>query len=172
MAGYSDEDTSIEGGNHVSLEISPELKDQIKKKLIEKYFQELPEHSHTRESLITYVKYMIKNIQLEKMTQMGDSVESKLLMDWVLENEPLILIEISKFWLYNSFSLSLDDYQDELSFILKTFESNFNLIIYSVESLQSWINILTSLPCYPQDQSILNEHILFILSKIPTNLIS
>jgi hypothetical protein len=60
MAGYSDEDTSIEG--HGAVEISPELKDQIKKKLIEKYFQELPEHSHTRESLITYVKYMIKNI--------------------------------------------------------------------------------------------------------------
>ena len=169
MAGYSDEDTSIEG--HGAVEISPELKDQIKKKLIEKYFQELPEHSHTRESLITYVKYMIKNIQLEKMTQMGDSVESKLLMDWVLENEPLILIEVSKFWLYNSFSLSIDDYQDELSFILKTFESNFNLMIFSVESLLSGLNLLSSLPCYPEDQTILNEHILFILSKIPTNLI-
>ena len=30
MAGYSDEDTSIEG--HGAVEISPELKDQIKKK--------------------------------------------------------------------------------------------------------------------------------------------
>ena len=69
------------------------------------------------------------------MTKMGDSVESKLLMDWVLENEPLILIEISKFWLYHSFSLSPDSYQDEVSFILKTFESNFNLMIYSVDSL-------------------------------------
>jgi hypothetical protein len=102
---------------------------------------------------------------------MGDSVESTLLMDWVLENEPLILIEISKFWLYNSFSLSLDDYQGELSFILKTFESNFNLMIFSAESLLSWLNLLSSLPCYPEDQTILNEHILFILSKIPTNLI-
>ena len=105
------------------------------------------------------------------MTQMGDSVESTLLMDWVLENEPLILIEISKFWLYNSFSLSLHDYQGELSFILKTFESNFNLMIFSAESLLSWLNLLSSLPCYPEDQTILNEHILFILSKIPTNLI-
>jgi hypothetical protein len=78
---------------------------------------------------------MIKNIQLEKMTKMGDSVESKLLMDWVLENEPLILIEISKFWLYHSFSLSPEDYQQELSFILKTLESNFNLMIYSVDNL-------------------------------------
>ena len=69
------------------------------------------------------------------MTKMGDSVESKLLMDWVLENEPLILIEISKFWLYHSFSLGPDSYQDEVSFILKTFESNFNLMIFSVDSL-------------------------------------
>lgn len=39
MAGYSDEDTSIEGNSgHLAVEISPELKDQIKRKLIEKYF--------------------------------------------------------------------------------------------------------------------------------------
>lgn len=80
---------------------------------------------------------------------MGDSVESQLLIDWILENEPLILIEISKFWLYHSFSLSTQDYYHELIFILKTFESNFNLIIYSVESFNSWLDLLQSLPCYP-----------------------
>lgn len=95
---------------------------------------------------------MIKNIQLEKMTKMGDSVESQLLMDWILENEPLIMIEVSKFWLYNSFSLNPKEYQQELTFILRqTFESNFNLLIYSLESFNSWLELLLSLPCYPQD---------------------
>lgn len=42
--------------------ISDEVKLQIKRKLIEKYFSELPEHTQTKENLINYVKYMIKNI--------------------------------------------------------------------------------------------------------------
>jgi len=90
-------------------DISQEQKYQIKKKLIEKYFSDLPEHEHTRESMITYVKYMIKNIQLEKMTNANQSLDSQLMMDWILENEPLILVEVSKFWLFNSFSLSPAD---------------------------------------------------------------
>ena len=47
---------------------------------------------------------------MEKMTKFEDSVESQILMDWVLENEPMILIDISKFWLYNSFSLNPLEY--------------------------------------------------------------
>jgi hypothetical protein len=38
--------------------------------------------------------------------QQDDTLEENVLMEWILENEPLILVEISKFWLYNAFSLS------------------------------------------------------------------
>ena len=41
----------------------------MKKKLVENYFAELPENEHTQKSLINYVKYMIKNLQYNKMTQ-------------------------------------------------------------------------------------------------------
>lgn len=42
--------------------LSPDLKLQIKKKLLEKYFSELPESERTRTYILNYVKYMIKNI--------------------------------------------------------------------------------------------------------------
>jgi len=107
----SEDDTTIEGAGdkRPSVEISKEQRDQIKKKLIEKYFSELPEQEHTRTNVINYVKYMLKNIQLEKLTISSGSVsnypEESLLMDWILENDPNILVEICKFWIYHAFSL-------------------------------------------------------------------
>lgn len=84
----------------------------MKRKLIEKYFAELPENEHTRIGVINYIKVMIKNIHFNQMTASSeeqDSIEEQVLMDWILENEPQIIVEISKFWVYNSFSLSSND---------------------------------------------------------------
>jgi hypothetical protein len=52
--------------------VSREQREQIKRKLIEKYFSELPESEHTRANVINYVKYMLKNILLEKLTVSAD----------------------------------------------------------------------------------------------------
>lgn len=73
---------------------------------------------------------MLKNILLEKLTVSAEPNEAypeeTLLMDWILENDPQIIVEISKFWVYHAFSLSpstnLDFYLSQLAFILKTLE--------------------------------------------------
>ena len=87
------------------------------------------------------------------------------MIDWILENEPLILVEISKFWLFNAFSLSPQDYDKELNFVLQILNSNFNLLIYSEDSFKSWLDFLESIPCYPTTD-IITVHILFVISKI------
>jgi hypothetical protein len=64
------------------------------------------------------------------MTSTDPSLESQLMIDWIIDNEPMILVEVSKFWLFNCFSQTPADYEKELSFILSTLDSNFNIIIY------------------------------------------
>lgn len=45
-------------------------------------------------------------MQLESLTKEEESHEEQQIIEWILENEPQIIVEISKFWLYNSFTLS------------------------------------------------------------------
>ncbi len=63
-AAASEDETSVEGATSTAalMEVPKEHRDQIKRKLIEKYFSELPESEHTRTHVINYVKYMLKNI--------------------------------------------------------------------------------------------------------------
>ncbi len=55
-----DEETTFESDKKFN-EISSQ-KENLKKKLIEKYFSELPENEHTQKSMLNFVKYMIKNL--------------------------------------------------------------------------------------------------------------
>ena len=64
----SEEETSADGEREAVFEVNKEQKEQIKRKLIEKYFSELPESENTRIHVINYVKCMLKNILLEKLT--------------------------------------------------------------------------------------------------------
>lgn len=55
---------------------------------------------------------MVKNVHFNQMTVMADGkgdsdmVEEGQLIEWILENEPSILVEVSKFWVFNVFSLT------------------------------------------------------------------
>jgi len=62
MVAGSEEETSIEGAQEIIMEVPKEQREQIKRKLIERYFSELPESEYTRTHVINYVKYMLKNI--------------------------------------------------------------------------------------------------------------
>ena len=156
----SEEDTSADGEREAGLfEVNKEQKEQIKRKLIEKYFSELPESESTRIHVINYVKCMLKNILLEKLTVSGEPNEAypeeTLLMDWILENDPQIIVDISKFWVYHAFSLSpstnQDFYLSQLAFILRTLELNQNVIHFSAERFNDWLGLLRGLPCWTPD---------------------
>jgi hypothetical protein len=157
----SEEDTTSADGERESgfFEVNKEQKEQIKRKLIEKYFSELPESENTRIHVINYVKCMLKNILLEKLTVSGEPNEAypeeTLLMDWILENDPQIIVDISKFWVYHAFSLSpstnQDFYLSQLAFILRTLELNQNVIHFSAERFNDWLGFLRGLPCWTPD---------------------
>jgi hypothetical protein len=167
----SEEDTSADGERETVLEVNKEQKEQIKRKLIEKYFSELPESENTRIHVINYVKCMLKNILLEKLTVSAEPNEAypeeTLLMDWILENDPQIIVEISKFWVYHAFSLSpstnLDFYLSQLAFILKTLEQNQNVIHFSADRFNDWLGFLRGLPCWTPD---VYHHIKLIVSTL------
>lgn len=135
--------------------LSKEQREQMKRKLIEKYFSELPESERTREGILNYVKYMIKNIQLSDMTGGEYSSEGALLIEWILENEPQILIEISKFWVYNAYSLSSQQfdsyYQKQLHFILAALEDNRNIMLYSLDRFSEWLSFIRGLPLMSEE---------------------
>ena len=72
-------------------------------------------------------------------------------MEWILDNEPQILIEISKFWIYNSFSISNNDetgafFQRQLLFILGVIEQNFNIVLYSEMRFKEWLSFIKTIP--------------------------
>ena len=135
--------------------LSKEQREQMKRKLIEKYFSELPESERTREGILNYVKYMIKNIQLSDMTGGEYSSEGALLIEWILENEPQILIEISKFWVYNAYSLSSQKfdsyYHKQLHFILAALEDNRNIMLYSLDRFSEWLSFIRGLPLMSEE---------------------
>ena len=167
----SEEDTSADGERETVLEVNKEQKEQIKRKLIEKYFSELPESENTRIHVINYVKCMLKNILLEKLTVSTEPKEAypeeTLLMDWILENDPQIIVEISKFWVYHAFSLSpstnLDFYLSQLVFILKTLEQNQNVIHFSADRFNEWLGFMRGLPCWTPE---VYHHIKLIVSTL------
>lgn len=70
----------------------------IKKKLIEKYFAELPENEYTQVQILLYVKYMVKNLiygKLNSKEDMNETMEETTLLDWVMELDSSILVEIA-----------------------------------------------------------------------------
>lgn len=36
----------------------------------------------------------------------ADLIDEEVLIEWILENEPQILVEVAKFWVYDVFSLT------------------------------------------------------------------
>lgn len=58
-----EDDTTIDSGDAILKEaVTKEQRELIKKKLIEKYFAELPENEATRKDIINYIKVMVKNV--------------------------------------------------------------------------------------------------------------
>ena len=86
---------------------------------------------------------MVKNIQYSQLTKGSEEKsEDDTLIEWILENEPNIIIEVARFWVYNAYSIappneqeSLQDnyYYKQLLFILHVLEENYNVIFYSNE---------------------------------------
>jgi len=85
-------------------------------------------------------------------------------MDWVLENEPAVCLQVARFWLYNAFSLAEDYYHEQLVFVLNVLEENANLILFSLARFEEWVGLLRSLPL-PSPERV-QAHVLKVLKEI------
>jgi hypothetical protein len=45
-----------------------ELREQMRKRMLQRYFEELPENEFTRRNIVAYIKVMIKNTQMKRLT--------------------------------------------------------------------------------------------------------
>lgn len=81
-------------------------KGAIKRKLTEKYFAELPENKYTQAQSLLYIKYIIKNMLYGKLNdQHLDAEEETTLLDWVIEIDSSLIVDVASFWLFCSFSI-------------------------------------------------------------------
>ena len=102
--------------------------------------------------------YIIKGIQGEVLMKALDenyeNYEEKQFIDWVIENEPSCLIEISQFWLFNSFSLTnkteisnpYSYYQYQIRFIIKILRDNVGILLKTQTSFNQWIEFIYNIP--------------------------
>ncbi|CDW91782.1 UNKNOWN [Stylonychia lemnae] len=157
--------------------LTQDVRDQLKKKLIEKYFSELPENEYTQRSVVNYIKYMIKNVQYNKLTRSIANLdaqesmeEEEILIELIQENDPLLLLDITSFWIYNAFSISSSSdqkdtfYEAQLRFILMTLEKNINLILFEKQTLHKWISFIKAIPFVIQD--VLLAHVSKVLNRV------
>eukprot|EP00347_Sterkiella_histriomuscorum_P011384 403372662 len=180
LLGSQDNESTVESDkNKLKFILNSENKKQLQSKIIERYFSELPENQYTQRSMINYIKYIIKNVQLSKLTihqqladqeiNANDEFDSEnVIIEWIKENDPNLLIEIATFWIYNAFNL--DDqaqafYKSQLNFILNVIHQNSNLVLYSDKCFMKWLDLIKSIPRLGENSFVL-DHVMNIIQKM------
>jgi hypothetical protein len=62
------EETTAEELGTVHGLLGGELREQMRKRMLQRYFEELPENEFTRRNIVAYIKVMIKNTQMKRLT--------------------------------------------------------------------------------------------------------
>jgi len=84
----------------------------ILKRILGNFLAELQTYTHTSIQIVTFLKTLVKNVHYNHYTYEGEEAEmfeEKYLLEWILENEPQTLLEVSQFWITNAYTLSHDN---------------------------------------------------------------